>query len=249
MSLVGDLVERKERPAFVRFEKRPMEDRAASEREGRYVAKDVDFALVTAPYSRDVFEQEAKEWLAQMRRESENGRLPTSWYERYVEMYERWKKNEDMPVEGTPIKSWPVISPAQVKNLTSLNILTVEDLAAANDEGLRRIGMGAVDLRNKARAWLKQAQDKGPLTIENANLKAENSALKANVEGLQATVQELTRRVEILARGGVDRTPPSQRRDGIQAGDILDDEPAPQPTRRRKAQQQPQPQEESESAI
>ena len=53
---VGELISREERPAYVRFERRPMEDKAASIREGRYVAKDVDFALVTPPYSNDCVE-------------------------------------------------------------------------------------------------------------------------------------------------------------------------------------------------
>lgn len=230
MSTVGDMQERKERPAYVRFDRRPIEDRAASEREGRYVAKDIDYALVTPPYSRDVFEQEANEWLAQMRRESQTGRLPVEWYERYEEAYRRWKKGEEMPLSGTPIKGWPVLSPAQQKNLTSMNILTVEDLAAVNDEGKRRIGMGAQDLCDKAKAWLAQTKDKGPLTMENASLKAENRALKTQNEQLEIRVKELAERVEILQRGGLDRATHFERpqTETITASDIIEDEPAPQ---------------------
>lgn len=227
------LEKREERPAYVRFQRRPIKDAAASAREGRHVDKDVDFALVTPPYSRDVFEQRATDWLASMEREVRNQRLPQEWYERYATAYERWKKGEEIPLHGTPIKGWPVISPAQMKNLIAMNILTVEDLAGVNDEGCRRIGMGAGELRDKARAWLSQAKDKGPLTMENAALKSENSALKTQNEQLEARVKDLSERLEIMQRGGLDRAtylqPQQQEEDGIAAGDILE---TPEPVRR-----------------
>lgn len=229
MSLVG-MDKREERPAFVRFQRRPMKDAAASLRDGRHVSKDIDFALVTPPYSRDVFEQVATDWLAQMEKEVRNNRLPPEWYERYVLSYERWKKGEEMPLNGTPIKGWPVISPAQQQNLIGINVLTVEDLAAANDEGRRRMGMGAQDLCDKAKAWLSQAKDKGPLTMENAALRSENVALKSANEQLEARVKELAERVEIMQRGGLqtqhfDRQAPQEER--IAVSDIIEDEPAP----------------------
>lgn len=232
MSMVGAMSDRKDVPAYVRFERRPIEDRAASTRSGNYVAVDVDYALVTPPYSRDVFEQVAVEWLAQMERDAGSGRLPREWYERYVEAYARWKKGEEMPLNGTPIKGWQVISPAQMKNLIAINILTVEDLANVNDEGCRRIGMGSGDLRDKAKAWLSQAKDKGPLTMENSSLKAENKALKTKNEELEIRVKELAERVEILQRGGLLREHYNEpaKTDGIDVADIIDPEPPKRPT-------------------
>jgi cell division protein FtsB len=217
---------REERPAYVRFQRRPIKDAAASEREGKYMAKDVDYALVTPPYSRDVFEQVATEWLAQMEKEVRNNRLPREWYERYEAAYERWKKGEELPLNGTPIKGWAVLSPAQMTNLIAINILTVEDLAAANEEGRRRIGMGAQDLCDKAKAWLSQAKDKGPLTMENSTLKAENQALKTQNKTLEARVKELAERVEIMQRGGLLKehfySEPTPARDAIEVSDIIE---------------------------
>lgn len=239
MSVVGEMVERKERPAYVRFERRAVEDKPASLRQGRFVAKDMDFALVTPPYSRDVFEEGAQSWLSKMRQQASKGRIPHSWYERYAETYERWKRGEEMPLNGTAIKGWQVISPAQQKNLISLNILTVEDLAAVNDEGLRRIGMGAMALRDKAKAWLSQASDKGPLTMENAALKAENAALKNQNDQLEARMRELAGRLEILEKGGlergvhIDRGQPEGITEGITASDILEEPAAPKRGRKK----------------
>lgn len=242
MSMVGELSQREDRPAYVRFERRPVEDPSATRaaNDGTIKYRDEDYALVTAPYSRDVFEQVAKDWLAQMAVEVRNGRLPASWHERYSENYERWKRGEEMPLSGTPVKGWPVITPGQQKTLIALGILTVEDLAAVNDEGMRRIGMGGGDLRGKAKAWLSQAKDKGPLTMENSTLKAENAALKANNEQLEARVRELATQVDILQRGGLNRQQhfeqPQPRGDGIEVSDILPaEEPAKRQSKRKAA--------------
>lgn len=235
---LAHMQERKDRPAYVRFERRPVEDRSASTREGVYRSKDVDYALVTPPYSKDLFEQPAADWLEQMRKDAEGGRLPVEWYERYVMAYERWKKGEEMPLNGTPIKGWPVISPAQQKNLIALQILTVEDLAAVNDEGKRRMGMEAQQLQDKAKAWLAQAKDKGPLTMENAALKAENQALKTTVETLEAKVSHLSRENEILSRGGLVREHfnhgATHDAGGISATDILPEQQEHQPERQSR---------------
>jgi len=241
---VGQVIERKDQPAYIRFEKRPIEDRQASEREGFYRAKDVDFVLVTPPYSRDVFEQEAHAWLAQMRVEAERGRLPREWFERYEKQYELWKRGEEMPLDGTAIKGWPVISPAQQETLIRLNIRTVEALAGMNDEGIRRVGIGAIDLRNKANAWLSQARDKGPLTIENANLKAENAALKVQLEDSNKKLAAMAERLGTMQRsvgaGFSDSAPVTQDvTSDISAADIMDEpvhqvqEPQPQQPKRR----------------
>lgn len=242
MSSVGDFVGRKEQPAYVRFERRAVEDKAATKasNDGTVKYKDIDYALVTPPYSRDVHEQKVDVWLGQMKREASNGRLPHEWCDRYEEAYRRWKAGEEMPLDGTPIKGWPVISPAQQKTIIALNILTVESLAAANDEGCRRIGMGAVELKNKANAWLKQAKDKGPLTIENAALKDEVVSLKARNEKLEERVRELAEKVGVMARGGLDSQQhfeqPQQH--GISASDILEEPRAEAQPKRRKKQQE-----------
>jgi hypothetical protein len=244
MSVVGEMVERKDRPAYVRFERRAVEDKNASISKGHFVAKDVDFALVTPPYSRDVYEERADSWLSKQRQQAGKGRIPAAWYERYQETYDRWKRGEEMPLNGTPIKSWPVISPAQAKNLTSINILTVEDLASVNDEGLRRIGMGAVALRDKAKAWLAQANDKGPLTMENAALRTENVALKAQLEQMESKLREASARIAILEKGGLEHGVHIERDSDISADDIIE-RPQPQPRGRRKQAAAPEPQQEA----
>lgn len=230
MGAVGELLERKDRPAYTRFERVAVEDKAASKREGKYVAVDVELALITPPYSKDVFKIKVPQWMDNMKQDVHNGRMPQAWMDDYLEAYRRWKAGLEIPLNGTAIKGWGVISPAQQETLLRMNILTVEDLAGINDEGVQRIGMGGMDLRNKATAWLAQLKDKGPLTQENAALKAENVVLRANVASLKEKVDYISAQIRAA------NTENTHARDAaypvaqpapaaIDASEILDDEP------------------------
>lgn len=225
MSSVGDMLERKERPAYVRFERLAVEDKPASLLAGHYVAKDVDYALITPPYSKDIFKSKVKDWLADLEQQVRNDRISPEWVKTYKEAYRAWQNGQEIPLVGTPIRGWGVISPAQQETLTHMNVLTVEDLAAINDEGQKRIGMGAIDLKNKAVAWLSQLTDKGPLTQEMAAVKAENANLTSSVETLTRQVSELTAMVRAQANKSEEFANMGTEIVTISAASILDDEP------------------------
>lgn len=190
-----ELNERADRPAYVRFERRPMEDKPATLRAGTgtVVYKDVDFVKITPPYSKDVIEQKVTQWLLDMEMNVRNDRMPREWMDRYVAAHKAWLNGQEMPLHGTAIRGWGVVSPAQQETLIRMNILTVEDLAAVNDEGIRRIGMGGTELKHKAKAWISQHLDKGPLTLENAALKTQVSNLESQLAQLTQSVQQLQR--------------------------------------------------------
>lgn len=199
--IVGELAERKDRPAYVRFQRRAVEDRRLKNENGSWPKRDVDYVLVTPPYSKDCFEQIAGDWFDQMRAEVNNGRLPQEWFDRYELMFQKWQQGQELPPNGEPIRGWNVISPAKQENLIAMGIITVEDLAAANDEGKRRIGMGASELVTKAKAWLSQMKDKGPLTQKIAEVESSNAQLQAQNESLQKRVSELAETVRQLETG------------------------------------------------
>ena len=226
---VGELISREERPAYVRFERRPMEDKAASISAGRYVAKDVDFALVTPPYSKDCVEYKVEQWLINMDRNVRDGRIPEKWADQWKASYNSWKNGQEMPLSGTPIKGWGVLSPAQQQTLIAMNCLTVEDLAGINDEGLRRIGMGAVELRDKAKNWLASMKDHGAVTVQLAAMEQENRNLATTVESLKAQVEALKNMIpkqqEVMVQVG--------REPDISAAELLEDEPVVEEPKRR----------------
>lgn len=225
---VGELSDREERPAYVQFERRTIEDKQASIREGRYVAKDVDFALVTPSYSKDCVEYKVEQWLANIERNLRDERIPQKWADLWREAYKRWKAGQEIPLNGTPIKGWGVISPAQQAMLIAMNCLTVEDLAMANDEGLHRIGMGAIDLRNKAKTWLASMSDHGGVTMKMAAMEQENAILKTSVETLQKQVDAL----KSMVKAETQQVEYQQEPVEITASDLIDDEP-PKPRRGR----------------
>jgi hypothetical protein len=241
MSNVMDIAqERKERPAYVKFERVAVEDKAASVAAGRYVAKDVDMAYITPPYSRDIFKMKVTDWLTNMRQDVANGRMPEEWAQNYRKAYEAWKNGQELPLNGTPIKGWGVISPAMQETLIRLNILTVEDLSTVTDEGQRAIGMGSIDLKNKAAAWLAQMNDKGSVTMKMAALEQQNAQLQGNVSTLERQVRELL--AVVKTQGAVDQGAYNPPDPAISASDLLDDQPEPPAVRRGRFPKQQEPQ-------
>lgn len=201
MSVVGAVSERGDRPAYVRFERRAKEDKAASLREGKSVSVDVDYALITPPYSKDCVEIKIPQWKLNMESDVQNNRMPKEWQDKYLAQYAAWQNGQELPLTGTPIKDWGVCSPAQRENLIRMNILTVEDLAGINDEGLRRIGMGALELKTKAVTWLQSLKDHGPLTMKVTALETENKALKDQLDKLIEQVTLMTNALASQASG------------------------------------------------
>lgn len=200
----------KDRPAYVRFEKRVIEDRDASIKAGHFVGKDVVYALITPPGSKDVIVREVESkkdstgritetgWLDSLDQAVTEGRIPDQYAENYRRAYEKYKKGEEIPLNGTPIKGWPPLSPAQQTNLIAMNVFTVEDLAALNEEGKSRMGMGIVELQRKAQHWLAESQSIGAavarltaLETEHNDLKDQNKRQQLLIERLQTQVKDL----------------------------------------------------------
>ena len=194
---VNEVLERDaDRPAYVQFEARAIEDKRASLKAGHFVSKDVVYALVTPPYSRDRFEQVADKWLARKELDVKKGRIPQQHLDMWKRAYDNYKKGQEEPLDGTNIKDWNILSPAQCLNLISSGCRTIEDLAQCNDEGIRRIGRGGVDLKKKARAWLQAAKDHGPLITQVSALQKENEQLKGTIDSIQDQVVLLTRQLD-----------------------------------------------------
>lgn len=180
-----------ERPAYVTFEMRPVEDRTATIKNGFYTTRDVEMALITPPYSKDCVEKECSAWLKENDDHERNGRIPAAWRDQWKAAYKAWKNGQELPLDGTPIKGWGMLSPAEQQNWLTIGVKTVEDLAKLNDEGARRFGMGAIDHKNRALAYLKAQNGPGKAAQEIAALKSDNTQLLEQVKQLVATVDEL----------------------------------------------------------
>lgn len=226
MNAIDSVLDRENRPAYVKFERVAVENKSASLEAGHYVAMDVDMANITPPFSKDIFKIKVKNWFNQLAVDEQNGRIPPEWVKSYKEKYAAWQQGQELPLDGTPIKGWGVISPAQQETLIAMHVLTVEDLALMNDEGVKRVGMGGLDLKSKAKAWLAQLIDKGALTIQMASLESENRILKTNQAALEKRIDNLINEV----KNAQNYVPTENAMDigssSVAIGDVLeDDEP------------------------
>jgi hypothetical protein len=84
-----------------------------------------------------------------------------------------------------------VISPSQLLNCQALHILTVEQLAGANEEVLKRLGMGGRSLVDKAKDYLATAKGSGKVVEEIGALRQKTEQLTGQVAALIKANQTL----------------------------------------------------------
>jgi hypothetical protein len=103
---------------------------------------------------------------------------------RFAALYRNWKANgENKQVEGTLLRQWGLITPAEAKSYEAVEIFTVEQLAALSDATCQQY-RGSVADRQKALDFLAQAKGLEPA----AKARAENTALRAELDALKEQV-------------------------------------------------------------
>ena len=188
------------RPPYVMFETRAIEDRAATIEAGYYKTQDVDFAVITPQGSKDRVERNVKDWFEQLTQQVQEQRFRQEWLSAFRANYTAWKEGREMPVIGTSVMNWPVLSPSQVKQMLDAKIRTVEDLAVANEESLARLGMGGRNLKEKAVSWLNSATNHGKVAEEVASLKVALSTAETRNNLLESQLRELSAQVAAITK-------------------------------------------------
>jgi len=205
-----------ERPPYVRFELQTVEYR---DNNGNAQFRDEERILITPAGSKDVHIARAEDWLANKERMARDNppKYNSAWVQRFRSDFELWRKGHQVPEHGTSIRSWPVASPSEVKRCLDANVLTVEDLAQANEPALQRLGMGGRQLKDKAALWLTERAGPGQAVQQVEALKVENAALKERIDGMQETLHEMSQRIAELpkARGRQRAAPEHDDRDVI----------------------------------
>lgn len=118
-----------------------------------------------------VTEKIAEEWLAQIQQRALQGMYDPTWAAQFKLEYESFLKGNELPREGTPIRTWGAISREQGTRLIGMNITTVEDLAAQPDASLGQIGLDGRYLRDLAKNHLAAGNDTGLMAKELAEAK------------------------------------------------------------------------------
>lgn len=178
-----------ERAGFhVSFELRPEEDRETTLKQGHPAWKDVEFAVITMPGGGLVVDKKINDKLLEEWRSGDNMRKPPAPFALHA--YEAWKNGLDAPVNGTDLKNWPGVTPAQLRACQTISVYAVEDLAEANADIIRKLGMGGVALVEKAKAFLSSA---------DVNKASEQiAALMVRMEGLEEALQSKSERIAEL---------------------------------------------------
>lgn len=190
-----------QRPAvLIEFFSQPEKDEDASRAAGHAVFRDVEMARW---YKRGSNGQAT---------ECKVDRMPKFYpaiWNAYRPAYEAWKAGQEPPLAGVPLTEWPAITRAEVETLRALHIRTVEDLAGVTDADGQRIGMGWRALRDKARAFMATAADRGKLAEALAERDAKIAAQAGEIAELRGQVQQLIASLDAASP----RQPPPKRRD------------------------------------
>jgi hypothetical protein len=158
---------------YPRFYVDSVTDQVATEREGRLICRDeerVELIIPGNPHTKPVF------------------RVSQEHTQRWPKEYEAFKAGMTISAEGTPLEEWPRLKRGQVLEMKHLGFRTVEDIAKMGDLEVQRIGMGGMELRNLARAFIDTAEE----TRLTNQLMAENTKLVNRQSELEAKVQELS---------------------------------------------------------
>ena len=106
----------------------------------------------------------------------------------WMKEFEAWKLGLEH-VEGTPVGLLPGLTPAQVDNLVSAKIRTVEELAGATAIQLERIGMGAQKMKTLAETFLGASG--GKVAMKMTTLEQDNENLKEELADLRMQLEEM----------------------------------------------------------
>jgi hypothetical protein len=174
---------------LVQFYHQAVRQGGASEREGRDIYKDEEYVWIRFPGDRT---KEVKRPV-DLRGTGSHAPDPVRWPQAWAAF-----KNSGIQVqEGTPLEQFPVLGTSTVMNFKAYNIHTVEQLASVSDAVIHNLGTGAMDLREKAKIWLKAAKDVSQVTFLQTELSKRDTdiaALKHQLAELSALVESQTKK-------------------------------------------------------
>lgn len=179
-----------QRPPFIVFEQRAVEDRNASIQAGGLVMRDVDYVIVRQVGCKDTVEKEAEGWLVDIERAAAQGTYPGEWVRHFREKYQAFKAGQAEPELGLSVRQWPSLSKAQAENLVAAGVRTVEDVAVMNEPTMQRVGMGARELKGKAKAYV-ESRDQNKAAEQITALQAQLGDRETRIEALEARLAAL----------------------------------------------------------
>lgn len=161
----------------------------------RFHTESVQDELASTAAGRPIFKDEERvQYINPGSTHSPVERVTDAHRQRWPEQYAAFKRGQEMAIDGTPLEQWPVVTRAMVLELKALGLYTVEQCASMSDIAVQKVGRGGYSLRERAKAYLDDAEA-GALT---ERLNRENEALNSRVTGQQRQIDELKELVERL---------------------------------------------------
>lgn len=164
---------------WVKFESRKHLNAFKSEQEGHPVYDMVDFVTIQAP-------GDQLNVVDHIVTDRDKARFPRQWAH-----FQNTKTSGKM--EGWAIEEWPLVTAAQAEELKYRKFATVEQLAEAPFNIVQSMGMGYIELQEKAKIALKNAKDGSFALQQAAELKKRDdqiAAMQAQLEQLLAMQAE-----------------------------------------------------------
>lgn len=117
---------------------------------------------------------------------------PRTYMEKYAPEYQAFKAGNAMLASGTPLEEAPFLTEGKRLELKhGLKIFTVEQLANLDGTGLKAMGIGGRDLKDRAIAYL-----------ESAKVGADASLLREELAKRDAQMDEMRKQIAaLLAKG------------------------------------------------
>ena len=169
-----------------RFYQESVEDREQTAQIGSLVFKSVDMVEIRAMGSKD-FMSKRVDKIKQYD--------PPMW-NRLKAHYEAWQRGQDAPLDGIPLKEWPLISAHHCRTLMEHGVKTVQQLAKINDETMKLIPMEGRKLQQRAEAYLSADRTAERTAVQVSDLKEQMARMQAELKAAQDMNAELAAGME-----------------------------------------------------
>lgn len=164
---------------YVEFSREPVLHPGKSREEGRAIYEERDFVRIHVPgdktsvIHRQVTDQDVQ---------------------RFQTRYDKWKSGQSEAVSGTPLNALPGMTPSKVEEYKFFKIVTIEQLADANDQLGQKFMSFQAD-KQRAKQFIEATKGNAPIEKMNEELQKRDTEienLRTMIEALQ--VQQVSKR-------------------------------------------------------
>lgn len=174
------------RNVWPRFYLRPVKDIDATRKAGRPIFRDVEYVEIT---------------IGGDKQSKPNYKVSEKYKAQFPREYENFRAGREQVQEGTALKHWPVLTPAQVLEFNGFGLLTIEALADMPDGAIVKLGPGARQIVKKAQAWLKDAEDHAIVGAQAEEIVGLKTQIEAMEQRLNSQATEFTKQIKSLQNG------------------------------------------------